>query len=154
MKLKIIEQRCFLDNLWLGFGCQSGISHHLIAAAIHQVFQENQLEQKEIVGIATIDTKASEPGLVEFCDLFNLPLKTFSIEMLANIAVPNPSRVIAEKVGIPSVAEAAAIIAVSANEKQQLGVKLLVPKRIFRLPGQPGVVTIAVAQASSNNFGF
>ncbi|BCL35967.1 hypothetical protein NSMS1_24140 [Nostoc sp. MS1] len=129
----------------MGFGCQSGISSHLIAVAINQVWQENKLEQKVIAGIATIDTKALEPGLVEFCSLLKLPLKTFSSELLANVAVPHPSQMIAAKVGTASVAEAAAILAASANEKQPLEVTLLVPKRIFRLPGEPGVVTIAIA---------
>ncbi|MBC1215644.1 cobalamin biosynthesis protein [Trichormus variabilis ARAD] len=147
MKLEITQQPLLQGNLWLGFGCQSGISHHLITAAINQIFPENQLDQKTIAGIATIDTKVSELGLVEFCRLLQLPLKTFPAEMLANVAVPNPSGVIAEKVGTPSVAEAAAILAASAHQKQESGVKLLVPKRIFRLPGQPGVVAIAVAQA-------
>jgi len=149
VKLEITKQPLLQGNLWLGFGCQSGISHHLITGAINQIFQENQLDQKIIVGIATIDTKVSELGLVEFCRLFQLPLKTFPAEMLANVAVPNPSRVIAKKVGTASVAEAAAILAASSHQKQNLGVKLLVPKRIFRLPGQPGVVAIAVAQVSS-----
>jgi cobalt-precorrin 5A hydrolase len=149
VKLEITQQPLLQGNLWLGFGFQSGISHHLITAAINQIFLETRLDQKTILGIATIDTKVSEFGLVEFCRLFQLPLKTFPAEMLANVAVPNPSRVIAEKVGTASVAEAAAILAASSHQKQNLGVKLLVPKRIFRLPGQPGVVAIAVAQVSS-----
>lgn len=181
MIIKINRQRRFRENLWVGFGCQSGVSYHLIAAAINQVFLENQLDKKAITGIATIDTKASEPGLVEFCSLCKLPLKTFSAEMLAKVAVPHPSEIIAAKVGTASVAEAAAILAASASdsfvepraqlrqtgeageevfdlsnypaniqhpsEKQPLGVKLLVAKQIFRLPGEPGVVTIAIAHS-------
>lgn len=142
---KINVQRRFSKNLWVGFGCQSGVSHHLIAAAIEQIFPGNQLDKKVITGIATIDTKASEPGLVEFCSLCKLPIKTFSAEMLANVTVPHPSEMIAAKVGTASVAEAAAMLAASASEKHLLGVKLLVPKQIFRLPGEPGVVTIAIA---------
>lgn len=178
---KINRQRRFRENIWVGFGCQSGVAHHLIAAAINQVFPENQLDKKAITGIATIVTKASEPGLLEFCSLCKLPLKTFSAEMLAKVVVPHPSEIIAAKVGTASVAEAAAILAASANEcfveqraelrqtgeageetfdllnysakiqypseKQPLGVKLLVPKQIFRLPGEPGVVTIAIAHS-------
>ncbi|HEY9801852.1 MAG TPA: cobalamin biosynthesis protein [Leptolyngbyaceae cyanobacterium] len=147
MKTKINGQRRFAENLWVGFGCQAGVSHHLIAAAINQVFQENQLDQKVITGIATIDTKASEPGLLEYCSLCKLPLKTFSAEMLTHVTVPHPSEAIAAKVGTASVAEAAAMLAASASEKQLLGVKLLVPKQIFRLPGEPGVVTIAIAHS-------
>lgn len=147
MTIKINGQRRFTENLWVGFGCKAGVSYHLIAAAINQVCQENQLDQKVITGIATIDTKALEPGLLEFCSLFKLPLKTFSAEMLTHIAVPHPSKMIAAKVGTASVAEAAAMLAASASEKQQLGVKLLVPKQIFRLPGETGVVTIAIAHS-------
>lgn len=53
--------------LWVGVGCQRGLSRELIEAAIAHVFRENQLSQNAIAGIATIDTKADEVGLVELC---------------------------------------------------------------------------------------
>ncbi|QLE55056.1 cobalamin biosynthesis protein [Nostoc sp. TCL26-01] len=142
-------------DLWIGVGCQLGISHQLLVAAIPEIFSVHQLDQEAIAGIATIDTKASELGLLEFCRLYSLPLKTFPAAILADVCVPNPSKVIAEKVGTSSVAEAAAMLAAadlsfSSNIfPQELRVKLLVPKTVFRLPGQLGVVTIAVAQTSS-----
>ena len=64
--------------LWVGIGCKRGTSWQLFDQAIEQVFRENQLFPSAIAGIATIDTKASEVGLVELCHLRNLPLKTFS----------------------------------------------------------------------------
>ncbi|MFM6620507.1 MAG: cobalamin biosynthesis protein, partial [Dolichospermum sp.] len=48
--------------LWVGIGCQKGISQRLIKAAIEKVFQDYQLVYNEIAGIATIDKKASEIG--------------------------------------------------------------------------------------------
>ncbi|MBD2388629.1 cobalamin biosynthesis protein [Cylindrospermum sp. FACHB-282] len=142
--------------LWVGIGCQRGTSQDLIGKAIEQVFREYQLFHSAIAGIATIDSKASEVGLVEFCRLHNLPLITFSAEILSTILVPNPAKIIEKNIGTPSVAEASAICAASrlnpleshflGKTIEGLGVSFLVPKQIFRLPGKPGVVTVAVAQ--------
>jgi cobalt-precorrin 5A hydrolase len=144
--------------LWVGIGCKRGTSWELMDWAIEQVFRENQLFQSAIAGIATIDTKASEVGLVELCHLRNLPLKTFSAQILRSVCVPNPGTVTNHKVGTPSVAEAAAILAASQltsltafpfTNIEELRVNFLVPKQIFQLQGQPGAVTLAVAQASN-----
>ncbi|MBD2510490.1 cobalamin biosynthesis protein [Nostoc muscorum FACHB-395] len=143
---------------WVGIGCKRGTSRQLIDWAIEQAFGENQLFQSAIAGIATIDTKALEVGLVEVCHLRNLPLKTFSAEILCSVCVPNPATITDHKVGTPSVAEAAAILAATQaslltappfTSTEALGVTLLVPKQIFQLQGQPGAVTLAVAQASN-----
>ncbi|MBD2676431.1 MULTISPECIES: cobalamin biosynthesis protein [Nostoc] len=144
--------------LWVGIGCKRGTSWQLIDLAIEKVFEENQLCQSAIAGIATINTKASEVGLVEFCNLRNLPLKTFSAEVLRCVWVPNPSTITNQEVGTPSVAEAAAIVAATqlnflftdslSISAEQLRVKLLVSKQIFPLKGQSGAVTLAVAQTA------
>ncbi|MBN3877969.1 MULTISPECIES: cobalamin biosynthesis protein [unclassified Nostoc] len=142
--------------LWVGIGCKRGTSWELIDLAIEQVFRENQLFPSAIAGIATIDTKASEVGLVKLCRLRNLPLKTFSAEILRSVRVPNPATITDDKVGTPSVAEAAAILAASQitsltvfpfTNIEELRVKFLVPKQIFKMQGQLGAVTLAVAQA-------
>lgn len=144
--------------LWVGIGCKRGTSWQLIDWAIEQVFRENQLFTSAIAGIATIDTKASEVGLVELCHLRNLPLKTFSAKMLCSVCVPNPATITNHKVGTPSVAEAAAILAASqltwltafpVTSIEALRGSFLVPKQIFQLQGQTGVVTLAIAQASN-----
>ncbi|WP_017316055.1 cobalamin biosynthesis protein [Mastigocladopsis repens] len=143
--------------LWVGIGCTGGTSRQLIERAIQQVFREHQLAESAIAGIATIDIKSHEVGLVELCKERNLPLKTFSCDVLSKVCVPNPSKVVTKQVGTRSVAEAAAVCAASdliplecpqnGQTTEGLGVKLLVSKQIFRLEGQPGVVTVAVAQA-------
>lgn len=145
--------------LWVGIGCQRGTSTHLLEKAIQQVFKENQLNQSAIAGIATIDNKASEVGLLEFCQLHNLALKTFPAEILRLVSVPNPSAIINQAIGTPSVAEAAAILAASHHSLQlnaslfnltpsltAVEVRCLVPKQIVRLESEPGAVTVAVAQ--------
>ncbi|MFS0515105.1 cobalamin biosynthesis protein [Nostoc sp. UIC 10607] len=144
--------------LWVGIGCKRGTSWQLIDQAIEQIFRENQLFQSAIAGLATIDTKASEVGLVELCHLRNLPLKTFSAQILRCVCVPNPATITDQKVGTPSVAEAAAILAATQTPLltaspftsiEALRVRFLVTKQIFQPKGQPGAVTLAVAQASN-----
>ncbi|MDZ8087176.1 MAG: cobalamin biosynthesis protein [Nostoc sp. DedQUE12b] len=144
--------------LWVGIGCKRETSWQLIDLAIEQVFRENQLFPSAIAGIATIDTKASEIGLIELCNRRNLPLKTFSAQILRSVCVPNPATITDDKVGTPSVAEAAAILAATQTpllsayaftSTEALRVKFLVSKQIFQIQGQLGAVTLAVAQASN-----
>jgi len=157
--------------LWVGIGCERGTSKELIETAIQQVCQDNQLAEGAIAGIATIDIKADEVGLVELCRTYNFPLRTFPAESLRSISVPNPSPVVEREVGTPSVAEAAALRAcmdlphAKAHHKESLAPlrlgatpHLLVPKQIFKsdtptphtphpTPHSKGAVTIAIAQS-------
>lgn len=129
--------------LWLGMGCERGISALLIQQSVDQVFQEFNLAQGAIAGVATIDLKADETGIVDWCRQRNLPLKTFNAETLRQVEVANPSPIVAQTVGTPSVAEAAALVA--AKRESSLS-HLIVPKQICRLPTEAGALTIAIAQ--------
>jgi cobalt-precorrin 5A hydrolase/precorrin-3B C17-methyltransferase len=158
--------------LWVGIGCERGTSRQLIETAIEQVCRDRQLAENAIAGIATIDLKADEIGIVELCRDRNLPLRTFPSNALRTISVPTPSAVVEAEVGTPSVAEAAALCAsldlfraktqrrkgLDANEflvSLPLGTtsNLLVAKQIFRTEGQPGAVTVAIAQATQEYTG-
>jgi hypothetical protein len=110
---KLSKLQCQPQILWVGIGCRRGTSRQLIETAIQQVLKENQLKQSAIAGIATIDNKASEVGLVELCCLRNLPLKTFPAAVLRIVCVPNPGKISEQEIGTPSVAEASAILAAS-----------------------------------------
>lgn len=134
--------------LWVGVGCERGTSRRVVETAIGQICQSHHFAQGAIAGIATIDIKADEVGLLELCEARNWLLKTFPSEVLKSVAVPTPSPVVEQEVGTPSVAEASAIVAAqrwtSPGETRNF---LLVPKQIFRLEGEPGAVTIAIAQS-------
>jgi cobalt-precorrin 5A hydrolase / precorrin-3B C17-methyltransferase len=125
--------------LWVGVGCKRGTSKQLIETAIWMVCRSNNLATNEIAGIATVDLKANELGLVAFCQEYQLPLKTFSAEVLSRVLVPTASTVVDKVVKTPSVSEAAAIMA--AN-----GV-LRVTKQIIRSEYQLGAVTVAIAES-------
>jgi cobalt-precorrin 5A hydrolase/precorrin-3B C17-methyltransferase len=124
--------------LWVGIGCQRGTSKQLIEEAIWAVYRDHNLTEK-IAGIATIDLKADEEGLVAFCQEHQLPLRTFSAEVLRLVIVPNPATFVEQRVATPSVAEAAAIMADHGT--------LRVSKQIFKRENQPGAVTVAIAQS-------
>ena len=129
--------------LWVGIGCERGTPTETIAQAITKVFLEYKLAESAIAGIATIDIKADEVGLLELCQERDLPLITFTKEVLSAVTVPNPSQIVKSEVGTPSVAEAAAL---SASSSQTL----LVTKQIFK---SMGAVTIAIAQSAQEYTG-
>ena len=119
--------------LWIGVGCERGTSSQLIETAIDETCKTYHLSIEAIAGIVSIDLKADEIGILEVCRRRNLAFKTFDASQLNQVEVPTPSEVVAQEVGTPSVAEAAAILA---------GDTLLVSKQIFksdshRLPCRP-----------------
>lgn len=134
--------------LWVGIGCERGTSKALIESALSQIFEANQLAMAAIAGVASLDLKADEPGLVALCQERAWPLRCFSAAVLRTIAVPTPSAVVAAEVGTPSVAEAAAIEAAREQSwSNATSPPLRVTKQIVRSQTEPGAVTVAVAQA-------
>ncbi|MFQ4135096.1 precorrin-3B C(17)-methyltransferase [Nodosilinea sp. PGN35] len=129
--------------LWVGIGCERGTPRLVIEAAIARVCRAGHFAAGAIAGIASLDLKADEVGLVDLCNERHWPLRCFSAEELKAIPVPNPSTVVEAAVQTPSVAEAAAILAAT----EAAGGKLRVAKQVVRVEGQPGAVTVAIAQA-------
>jgi histidinol-phosphate aminotransferase len=82
------------------------------------------------VELATLDTRAAEPGLRHAAERLGWPLTGYPAAALAAVAVPAPSDRVARAVGTPSVAEAAALLG---------GGQLVVGKTVH------GRVTVAVA---------
>ncbi len=129
-------------NLWLGIGCQRGVSKLAISQAIEWVFAQYDLDLATIVGLATIDRKADEVGLVDYCHESGLFLKTYSPERLNSVGVIRSSQVVTALVGAVSVAEASALSAARVD-------RLLVPKQKFQSADRSKWVTIAVARSNS-----
>ena len=149
--------------LWVGLGCERGTSQALMEWAIAAICQSRHLAIDAIAGIATIDLKADEVGLVQLCQDHTWPLRCFTAADLGAIAVPNPSKTVEKAVGTPSVAEAAAILAATKQPFSSTPPHLYpatpfpshpvapqglcVAKKVVRHPDYPGAVTIAIAQA-------
>jgi cobalamin biosynthesis protein CbiG len=135
-----MEKVCFAARiLWVGLGCQRGVSKLSIQKAIEWICAEYNLDLGTIAGIATLDRKANEIGLVDYCRESGVFLKTYRPERLNSVTVDRSSRLVSRLVGTTSVAEAAALCAAQTDI-------LLVPKQKFRLDHQSGWVTIAIAK--------
>jgi cobalt-precorrin 5A hydrolase len=126
-------------SLWVGIGCQQGVSRLVIHRAIESVCSEYDLDLATIAGLATLDRKANEPGLVAYCRESGWFLKIYRPERLNSVAVARPSQLVSALVGTASVAEAAALCAAQTDI-------LLVPKQKFRLDPESRWVTVAIAQ--------
>lgn len=106
--------------LTVGIGLRPGTPGDTILAAIHAVLGDN-----EVALLATLDTRAAEPGPRAAAARLGVPLRTYTAAELAAVAVPNPGR-------YPSVAEAAALLAGTGP--------LAIPKT-----AHGGTVTVAAA---------
>jgi len=109
-----------LKPLVVGIGCRKGVAAQQIAAAVGQALGGRQLN--EVREIVTIDLKADEPGLLEFCELHDLPLRVLASSTVAERPwVTKPSDWVQQNVGLPGVCEPCALIAGSRG-------RLIVPK--------------------------
>ena len=98
-----------LKPLVVGIGCRKGVTAEQIAAAVQQALGGRQLN--EVREIATIDLKANEPGLVEFCQQHDLPLRVLaSATVAARPWVTKASDWVQQNVGLPGVCEPCALI--------------------------------------------
>lgn len=144
--------------LWVGIGCERDTSQALIEHAVVETCRKNHLALGAIAGIATIDLKADEVGIVELAKARNWPLKCFTAKTLKPVAVPTPSRVVEREVGTPSVSEAAAIVAAGYREAVDTASALRVKKQVVKaadvgLEGVKGAVTVAIAQSETEYIG-
>lgn len=109
-----------LKPLVVGIGCRKGVTAGQIASAVQLALGERQLN--EVREIATIDLKAHEPGLLEFCEQHDLPLRVLASSTVAERPwVTKASAWVQQNVGLPGVCEPCALIAGSRG-------RLIVPK--------------------------
>ncbi|WP_317205253.1 cobalamin biosynthesis protein [Janthinobacterium sp.] len=121
-----------LKPLVVGVGCRKGVPAARIEAAVLLALGGRGLD--EVREVATVDLKANEPGLLEFCRLHGLPLRVFARATLAARPwVTKPSDWVRQNVGLDGVCEPCALVASPRGE-------LLVPK--MSLDG----VAVAVVQ--------
>jgi len=97
--------------LHLGLGCRRGIPVQTVETAVVRVLKEHGIDHRAICLAASIDRKAQEPGLLEFCRTWDIPIEFYPAERLR--AVPGaftPSDFVAETVGVDNVCERAACL--------------------------------------------
>lgn len=99
-----------LKPLILGIGCRRGTSVEQIEQAVTMALGTEDISS--VREVATIDLKADEPGLLEFCAKHGLSLRWFSKEDIAARAwVTKPSDWVKQVTGADGVCEPCALMA-------------------------------------------
>jgi cobalt-precorrin 5A hydrolase/precorrin-3B C17-methyltransferase len=117
-------------SLVAGIGASTGAPAAAVSELLEAALDGAGLARPSVAEVATLDRKTTEPAL----EALGLPLRGFTSEALRAVPVPTPSAVVADAVGTPSVAEAAALLAAGT------GAELVVPKRAN------AVATVAIAR--------
>ncbi len=123
-------------SLSVGVGCNRGTSSEEMTTLFETILHTNNLSKQSVGGLASIDLKRDETGLLAFAKALKLPLLFFGKSELNQVeTIQSPSAVVEKHIGVKSVCEAAAILAARKGE-------LVVPKA-----STPNV-TMAVARIS------
>jgi len=120
--------------LAVGVGCNRGTPADDIIAAVEKTLMQAGLSPLSIATVATIDAKADEAGLLAACRQKNWRLQIFTRAEISTVEdLPNPSPWAMKSLGVPGVAEPAALLAAETKT-------LLIEKQKFTN------VTVAVAR--------
>jgi cobalt-precorrin 5A hydrolase/precorrin-3B C17-methyltransferase len=123
-------------SLVVGVGASRGADTEAMWRLVADALSGAGVAVRAVGAVVTLDRKAAEPAIVALGERLEVPVRTFSAAALAGVAVPNPSGVVAEAVGTPSVAEAAALLAAGP------GAALVTTKQV----SATGDSTVAVAR--------
>jgi len=123
----------------LGLGCDRGTPAATIGQAIDEALAAAGVAYRDIQAVASIDLKADELGLAEVAKSHGWDIRFYPAAKLTAVEVPNPSEIVRQYTGTPSVSEAAAILVAGADQSH-----LLVEKHKLRGPdGRNATVSIA-----------
>lgn len=127
----------------LGLGCDRGTSRASFAIAVDKALASIDLDRRAVVGVATIDKKNDEIGLLELARENGWTIVYFRADELASVPVPNPSATVMKYMGTPAVAEAAALLRANTDMSN-----LLVEKYKYR--GDDGKnATVSIAKVNN-----
>lgn len=95
----------------LGVGCKRGTTRETLEAVFEEFCIQNRFYPECIAGAASIDVKADEQGLLEFCKAHGWNFATFSAGALAEVPGEfSDSAFVRETVGVGCVCERAAVL--------------------------------------------
>ncbi len=111
-----------LKPLVVGIGCRRGVSTAQLGAAIGAALHKLSRSVSEIREIATIDLKATEPGLLAWCERSGIPLRIITRRLIRERPwVTESSAWVKANVGVDGVCEPCALLASARG-------KLVLPK--------------------------
>ncbi len=97
--------------LHLGVGCRKGTAKETIAQAVDAVLEENGIDIRAVGRVASIDLKADEAGLLEYCADNGWSPRFFTADELREVKGDfTPSEFVQSVTGVDNVCERAALI--------------------------------------------
>ena len=128
-------------RLALGLGCDRGTPEATLRQAIDQALAQAGATRADVAAVASITLKADEAGLLALCRAEGWTPVFHAPDVLARVAVPNPSETVRRHTGTPSVSEAAALLAAGRADEMRA---LVVEKHRLRGPdGRHATVSVA-----------
>jgi cobalt-precorrin 5A hydrolase / cobalt-factor III methyltransferase / precorrin-3B C17-methyltransferase len=109
-------------SLVVGVGSVRGVAAEEVAALVDEALAAGALAPESVRCLATAEVKADEEGILRVARERGWEVVAHPAPALASVDVPNPSEVVREEVGTPSVAEAAALLTAGPRAE------LVVPK--------------------------
>ena len=95
----------------LGTGCRAAVPPALFAARAQAFLAAHNLVPEQIACLASCDRKREEPAMLALAQAWKIPFVCYTAASLAAVPVPQPSALVQQKIGTPSVSEAAALLA-------------------------------------------
>jgi cobalt-precorrin 5A hydrolase len=113
--------------LWVGLGCRQGCPASELLTLLAQGLHGNGLQAGDLAGLASLDNKRGEPGLLALARHLSLPLVFFSAQQVLRFAPQlsqRSARAYAET-GCHGVAESCALALATENGPARLVVTRL-----------------------------
>ena len=129
--------------VWIGIGCKQDMPAAAVTEAVLSFLSSHQLHGDSVAGVASIDLKAEEAGILKTCEEQGWPFVTFSAAEL--MSVPGKfsfSLFVRKQTGVDCVCERAACLAAGRDDKG-----LVVKKQKYE-----GVTLAAAVMERSLNF--
>lgn len=99
-------------TVYLGIGCRKGAAAEEIRRTAESVLEETNTDRAGLAGIASLELKAQEPGILQLCREWDLPYLVFSPEELRRVpGVFSESDFVTRVTGVDNVCERAAAAA-------------------------------------------
>lgn len=100
---------------FIGFGCKRGATIEEFKQALADLEEQDGLDLRSVGGMASIDLKNDEAGLLRLGLFFNWPIRFYTKEQINSVPGPTKSDIVLQKIGVFGVCESAAILAASAG---------------------------------------
>ena len=95
-------------NIAAGIGCRKGVSEEVLEQGLKEVLKEYGLEMEQLCGLASIDLKKEEAGLMQLSEKYKIPFVTYNADELMKIrSVSDSSDFVKKVTGVDNVCERA-----------------------------------------------